>query len=145
MGGQHPVEQDTVGDCATEAAQPRSHGCHDDARPLREELPQLGDGSLHDVDRCAQLAGPDPDPELGGIEPEAVDLRRDPDRLMSVEGKDAHAELELRGGGGELCERLQAGAAGSSFDHSEWYPSARVHRPHGEVARESGVHAEPSA
>jgi hypothetical protein len=27
--GQHPVEQDSVGDRATDAAQPRSHGCHE--------------------------------------------------------------------------------------------------------------------
>ena len=78
-------------------------------RVSREELTQLGDGPLDDVDRRAQLAGPDPDPELRGIEPEAVDVCRDLDRLMSVEGKDPHAELELRGRSREVRERLQAG------------------------------------
>jgi hypothetical protein len=29
---------------------------------------------------------------------------------MSVEGKDPDAELELRGGSGEVCERLQPGS-----------------------------------
>ena len=51
LGGQHPVEQDAVGDRATEAAHPRSHGCHDDASSVRKELTQFGDGPLDDVDR----------------------------------------------------------------------------------------------
>jgi hypothetical protein len=87
MGGQHPVEQDGVGDRATEMAHPRSHGCQDDARPLRKELTQLCHGPPHELDRCAQLAGPDPDPEPCRVQPETGDLCRDPDRLMSVERK----------------------------------------------------------
>jgi hypothetical protein len=67
-------------------AHPWSHGCYDDARPLRKELPQLGDDLLHEVDGPAQLAGPDPDPELCRVEPETGYRFRDPDRLMSVEG-----------------------------------------------------------
>ena len=39
---------------------------------------------------------------------------------MSVERKHPDAELELRGGSGEVGEHLQAGEAGSSFDQSEW-------------------------
>jgi hypothetical protein len=92
-------------------AHPWSHGGDEDARLLRKELPQLGDGLLHEVDRPAQLAGPDSDPELRRVQPETGDLCRDPDRLMSVEGKDPDAELQLRGGCGDVCERLQAGRA----------------------------------
>jgi hypothetical protein len=108
LGGQHPVEQDAVGDRSAQVAQPWSHRCDDDSCLLREELTQLADGALDGLDRRAQLAGPDPDAKPRGIEPEAVDRRSDSGRLMSVEGKDPHAELELRSRSGELCERLQA-------------------------------------
>ena len=107
--GQHPVEEDAVSNRAAEAAQPWSHGGHDDARLRWEELAELGDGAPKRVDLRAKLAGSDPEPEPGGIDPEAVDLRRDPRRLMPIEGQDSDAELEPWRGRGEMRERLQTG------------------------------------
>ena len=78
MGGQHPVEQDAVGDRATEIAHPRSHGCDDDARPLRKELTSSATA------RCTRWIGarswPDPTPiqSFAGSEPEPGDLCHDP-------------------------------------------------------------------
>lgn len=54
------------------------------------------DGALERADLPAKLAGSDPDPEFRGVDSKALDLDRDPGRLMSVEAKDADAELELR-------------------------------------------------
>jgi hypothetical protein len=54
--GQHPVEQDSVGDRATDAAQPRSHGCHDVSCLIPDELSQLGDGLLNEVGRSGHRA-----------------------------------------------------------------------------------------
>jgi hypothetical protein len=62
--GRHPVEEDAVGDRATEAAQPGSHGRDDDAGPSRENLAELGDGALQHVDLPAKLTGADPEPEF---------------------------------------------------------------------------------
>jgi hypothetical protein len=53
-------------------AHPWSHGCDDDSRPLWKELPQLGDGLLEEVDRPAQLAGPDPIQSFAGSSPRRV-------------------------------------------------------------------------
>ena len=54
------------------------------------------------------LARPDPDPELRRIQPETGNLRRDRNRLMSVERKNPHAQFEPWRGAGELRQRLQA-------------------------------------
>ena len=109
--GQHPVEEHAVGDRAAQAAQPGSHGGHDDARLGREALAEFDDGAADDVDLRAEPAGPYPDPEPRGVEPETVDLRRDPARLVPVDGKDSHAELDPRCRLGEVRQRLQAGRA----------------------------------
>jgi hypothetical protein len=106
--GQHPVEEDTVGYRATDAAEAGSHSGHYDARLVGQEVAQGCNGPPDDLDRRGQLAGPDPDPELPRIEPVPVDLRSDPGRIVSVERKDPDTELELRAGVGEQRERFQA-------------------------------------
>ena len=60
LSGQHPVEQDAIGDRATEMAHPWSHGRHDDAGPLRE-------GSRNSATACRTrwiglFSWPDPTP-----------------------------------------------------------------------------------
>ena len=102
---------------------------------------------MDDFDRRAQLATSDPDPELGGVEPEAVDVCGDADGLMSVEGKGADAEFELRGRSGEMGERLQAGSGRLVVGPQRVVPEMRA--VDGEVTSESCVDtcgdAQPSA
>jgi hypothetical protein len=62
------------------------------------------------MQRRGQLARPDADPEFRRIQPETGNLRRDRNRLMSVERKNPHAQFELWRGAGELRQRLQAGS-----------------------------------
>jgi hypothetical protein len=72
------------------------------------------------VDRCAQLAGPDPDPELCRVQPEPGDLCGDPNRLMSAEGKDPDAEPSCGAAAAKWVSVSRPAEPGSSFDHSEW-------------------------
>jgi hypothetical protein len=111
------------------------------ARRLKRRL-------LDAVDRCDLLAiehrclGIDPARlwigiGSGQLRRRAVDLGRDLGRLMSVEGGErrrrARAAVQPRRDAPKVS---RPEAAGSSFDHSEWYPSCsqRAARSHVRVA-----------
>jgi hypothetical protein len=93
------------------------------------------------------LARPDPDPKLRRIQPETGNLRRDRHRLMAVERKNSHAELEARRGGGELCQRFEAGSGRLVVAPQRVVPESLT--VDGQVARKSRLNAhadtQPSA
>ena len=110
LGRQHPVQQNAIADRATEAAQPRSHRSHHDARGVGQQRAKLGHRPLERIDLPRQRTGPDAEPQPRRIEPEAVDFRRDLGRLIAVQRQHPHAELHIRGGRGELSKRVQPGS-----------------------------------
>ena len=110
LGGQHPVQQDAIGNRAAEAAQARSHRGHHDARRVRKHGAKFGHRPLKRVDLPRESTGPDPDPQPRGIEPEAVNLCRDLGRLIAVQRQHPHAELHLRGGRGKPSKRAKPGS-----------------------------------
>jgi hypothetical protein len=77
LARQHPVQKHAVSDRAAEGAQPWPHRGHRDASPLGQKRAQLDHRPPQRVDLPGQLARPDPEPRPGGIEAEALDLRRD--------------------------------------------------------------------
>ena len=92
-------------------APPRRHIC--DRIPATTMRVPTGRSSRRSATACRTTstgarARPHPDPELRRIQPETGDVGCDCSRLMSVEGKNADAQLEPRRGDGELRQHLQA-------------------------------------
>jgi hypothetical protein len=50
LGGQHPIQQDSIGDRAAEAAQAGPHRGHDDARRLGQPRAKLADRPPNRID-----------------------------------------------------------------------------------------------
>ena len=75
-------------------AESRPRGCYNNSCLLWKELPHAGDRLLDASDRRTQLTDSNAEPELDGIETEAVDLSGDLRRLMAVDREHPHAELE---------------------------------------------------
>src|SRR5262249_5245655 len=77
------------------------------------------------------------------FDPDFVDLRRDRDRIVAVEGDHGDAEVDLRRGLRELGERVEAGGAGMVVRPHRVIAELRAAR--GERPRDGGVEARGDA
>ena len=123
LGGQHPVEQHAIGDCATESAKPRSHGGNEDARPPGRSCRSSATARCTRSIGACSCPAPIPTQSFDGASP-----RRPMSAAIATGGCRSRGRIPTpsssRGAAAANCASVsRPAAAGSSFDHSEWYPS----------------------